>query len=202
MRSRVFAAAVGVTGALFLSVSCSQEPAEGPSAAEPGAAEPAAPRQIERFPLRRALFGDMHVHTAISTDAWAMGNRVGLRDAYRFARGEEVELPSGADARLARPLDFVALTDHAEGFDAVGACVFEGDAAYESEFCERFREAESDMSGENLRIAFELGAARPAARGREICPDDVADCLALARSTWRRVQEAANEFNDPGSLPR
>ncbi len=198
MRSRTFAA-VGLTGALFLSVSCSPEPAETPPP-QSDATERAAPREIERYPLRRALFGDMHVHTAISTDAWAIGNRVGLRDAYRFARGEEVELPSGADARLDRPLDFVALTDHAEGFDAVGACVFEGEAAYESEFCERFRDAEPDTSGENLRIAFELGAARPAVRGREICPDDVADCLALAGSTWRRVQDAANEFNDPGTF--
>ena len=198
MPSRTFAA-VGLTGALILSVSCSPEPAETPPP-QSDAAEREARREIERYPLRRALFGDMHVHTAISTDAWAMGNRVGLRDAYRFARGEEVELPSGADARLDRPLDFVALTDHAEGFDAVGACVFEGEAAYESEFCERFREAAPDMSGENLRIAFELGAARPAVRGREICPDDVADCLALAGSTWRRVQDAANEFNDPGTF--
>ena len=200
MRSRRLVAAAGIAGAFILSASCSQEPADAPPAAESGAAEGEAPRQIERYPLRRALFGDMHVHTAISTDAWAGGNRLGLRDAYRFARGEEVELPSGADARLARPLDFVALTDHAEGFDAVGACVFEGDAAYGSEFCERFREAEPDTSGENLRIAFERGVARPAQRGREICPDDEAHCLALAGSTWRRVQEAANEFNDPGAF--
>ena len=139
MRSRVSLAAVGLTGALLLAVSCSQEPADTPPPAGSDAAGREAPREIEHYPLRRALFGDMHVHTAISTDAWAGGNRLGLRDAYRFARGEEVELPSGADARLARPLDFVALTDHAEGFDAVGACGFEGDAAYGSEFCERFR---------------------------------------------------------------
>src|SRR5690606_10026002 len=72
-------------------------------------------------PLRQPYFGDTHVHTALSLDANLQGNRLTPTDAHRFARGEEVGIQpydeSGAALRklkLDRPLDFVALSDHAE----------------------------------------------------------------------------------------
>ena len=64
------------------------------------------------FPTR-VLFGDTHLHTAISVDAGTMCT-VGQEDAFRFARGEEITLTHGLRGRLARPLDFLVLTDHAE----------------------------------------------------------------------------------------
>ena len=73
--------------------------------------------EVERFPLRTALFGDLHVHTSWSADAYAGGNRLGPNSAYRFAKGEKVELQTGIEAQLPVPLDFVALTDHAESFE-------------------------------------------------------------------------------------
>src|SRR5262245_49307170 len=74
-------------------------------------------------PVRRRYFGDRHVHTSLSLDANLKGTQLGPVEAYRFARGERVDLPpydaAGEGARdlaLERPLDFVALTDHAEFF--------------------------------------------------------------------------------------
>ena len=49
-------------------------------------------------------------------DAGAFGCRLGPADAYRFAKGEEVTASSGQRARLARPLDFIVVTDHSDGF--------------------------------------------------------------------------------------
>ena len=60
------------------------------------------------------FWGDTHVHTSYSTDAGMIGNRLGPDEAYRFAKGEEVTSSSGVRARLARPLDFLVVTDHAE----------------------------------------------------------------------------------------
>ena len=56
------------------------------------------------FP-ERPLWGDSHLHSSLSMDAGGFGNRLGLRDAYRFARGEQVVASSGQPVRLARPLD-------------------------------------------------------------------------------------------------
>ena len=62
----------------------------------------------------RLLWGDTHVHTYLSGDAYGMGNRSTPDDAYRFARGEKVTATGGATGQLKRPLDFIVITDHAE----------------------------------------------------------------------------------------
>ncbi|HEU0253158.1 MAG TPA: DUF3604 domain-containing protein, partial [Pyrinomonadaceae bacterium] len=62
----------------------------------------------------RPFFGDTHLHTSFSMDAGAFGARLGPRDAYRFARGEEVTASSGQPVKLARPLDFLVVTDHSD----------------------------------------------------------------------------------------
>ena len=62
----------------------------------------------------RVFLGDTHLHTSYSTDAGMLGNRLGPDEAYRFARGEEVTSSTGVRARLARPLDFLVVADHAE----------------------------------------------------------------------------------------
>jgi hypothetical protein len=67
-----------------------------------------------QFP-EKPLWGDSHLHTSLSFDAGAFGNRLGPPDAYRFARGDEVVASSGQAVRLARPLDWLAITDHSDG---------------------------------------------------------------------------------------
>ena len=84
------------------------------------AADPPSPSQgpcEDRNPLRNAYFGDLHVHTSYSFDAGAYGNPLEPADAYRFAAGEPVSLAPAEGprtARIDRPLDFVAVTDHGE----------------------------------------------------------------------------------------
>ena len=62
----------------------------------------------------RVFWGDTHLHTSFSMDAGAFGARLGPEDAYRFARGEEVESSTAGRARLARPLDFLVVADHSD----------------------------------------------------------------------------------------
>jgi hypothetical protein len=74
---------------------------------------PYSPYVGRNFPTR-PLFGDTHLHTAMSFDAGMFGARLGPVDAYRFARGEEVTSSSGQRARLSRPLDFLVVADHSD----------------------------------------------------------------------------------------
>ena len=66
-------------------------------------------------PLRDAYFGETHVHTSWSLDAWTFGNRVtGPGDAYKYFKGEPIKHPLGYDIKIDTPLDFAGVTDHSE----------------------------------------------------------------------------------------
>ncbi len=71
------------------------------------------------FP-ERPLWGDSHLHTSLSMDAGLFGNRLPPREAYRFARGEEVVSSTGQAVRLARPLDWLVIADHSDGIGMIG----------------------------------------------------------------------------------
>jgi hypothetical protein len=75
---------------------------------------------------RQPLWGDTHLHSSLSTDAFGFGVTLGPDAAYRFAAGEQVISSHGLPARLGRPLDFVVLADHAESFGLMNL-VREGD---------------------------------------------------------------------------
>ena len=73
-----------------------------------------SPYAQRSFPSR-VFWGDTHLHTALSMDAGLFGARLGLDEAYRFARGEEVMASSGQPAKLGRPLDWLVIADHSDG---------------------------------------------------------------------------------------
>jgi hypothetical protein len=77
--------------------------------------QPYSPYVGRNFPTR-PFFGDTHLHTGFSMDAGAAGARLTPRDAYRFARGEEITASGGQRAKLSRPLDFLVVADHSDGF--------------------------------------------------------------------------------------
>jgi hypothetical protein len=126
------ALAVPVLGALALAaVSKSGGHAIAATAAPAAPETPTAPGATyvsRKAPeTRRAFFGDLHLHTAMSFDAWSFGTKATPDQAYKFARGETVMIPASQVAReegftptgmvAARrrwPLDFMAVTDHSE----------------------------------------------------------------------------------------
>ncbi len=146
-------------------------------------------------PLRNVYFGDLHVHTSNSFDASINDVRNTPEDAYRFARGEPVTLPplsrdgeGTQTVRLDRPLDFAAVTDHAEYLAEVHVCTNPGNAAYDSDLCQGLRAGTTEAL-----VQFGIGLSRSdPKRFDEICGADGIDCLALAGEVWAR-QIAATE---------
>lgn len=67
-----------------------------------------------RNPDREAYFGETHVHTSWSLDAWLGGNRTDPGDAYKYFKGEAIKHPLGYDVKIDTPLDWAGVTDHSE----------------------------------------------------------------------------------------
>lgn len=108
---------IGTVSALAVLAGCGQgaETADAPASVEPAASDAPAAAPPERTATRNAYFGDVHIHTKNSFDAYVFGTRSTRDDAYRFARGETIRHAAGFDIQLGGPpLDFLAVTDHGE----------------------------------------------------------------------------------------
>lgn len=149
-------------------------------------------------PERSVYFGDLHVHTAFSQDASTQGTRNTPRDAYRFALGERIGLqPHDARGRplrslqIGRPLDFAAVTDHAEMLGETEICKTPGMSGHESLVCRLYRRFP--------RVAFFVMNAKTSKADASrfgFCGPGGVHCLEAARTPWREVQEAAEGAYD------
>ena len=94
-------------------VSC--EKSKAPEQAQQAGQAAPAEERVEKNPDRNAYFGEEHIHTSWSVDAWVMGNRItGPDDAYKYAQGQTIKHPLGYDIKIDTPMDFMGVTDHSE----------------------------------------------------------------------------------------
>lgn len=172
--------------------------ATGPDAADAGlenAGDDASPivGPPARDPLKQAYYGDLHVHTAWSLDAFAFGVRVTPKDAYRFARGEAIDHISGTKAKLAGPpLDFIAVTEHAN-YLGVASQAMDAESAIHDVPLIR------DLIGEDrARSAAAMGTifARLSADERM----SELDRSEWVQSTWQELIRLADEASRPGQF--
>src|ERR1022692_4463759 len=113
MKTRVAATAGLALVLISILVSC-EKPKAPEQAQQAGQAAPAEQR-VERNPERNAYFGETHIHTSWSVDAWLMGNRItGPDDALKYAQGQTIKHPLGYDIKIDTPMDFMGVTDHSE----------------------------------------------------------------------------------------
>ena len=128
-------------GRLILTADPWDPPPEPATAVEPLPREACAHVVEERQPL----FGDLHLHTSLSMDANSLGTRTLPDDAYAFATGTPIALYSGVPGgesktiQIDRPLDFAAVTDHAEWMAEVALCTHPGSSSYDSAGCAIYR---------------------------------------------------------------
>ncbi|MEI8256051.1 MAG: DUF3604 domain-containing protein [Deltaproteobacteria bacterium] len=155
----------------------------------------------DRNAQRNLYWGDLHVHTSLSFDSYAVGNRATPEDAYRFARGEAIEVFAAGGSRtvqLSRPLDFAAVTDHSEFLGEVNECLSPDAPGFHTPVCESWR---AGGAAGVAAIGYRASFGNPR-RDPGVCGQDGSECLARARTVWQRVQDAAAAVYDRTSACR
>ena len=196
-KKAILASAVAAIGASALGVNFAVQAqdagAPDKAALEKAHSRPYSPYAKRDFPTR-PLFGDTHMHTSASFDAGAFGARLGPRDAYRFAQGEEVVSSTGQLVKLSRPLDFMVVADHSDNmglfpdlYAGKPAIIADPQGKKWYELIKEGRGAEAALQIINafgagtFPKALIYGPANPAYKG-----------------AWEDTIKAAEEYNAPG----
>ena len=153
-------------------------------------------------PERRAFFGDLHVHTTYSFDAYAMGTLATPHDAYRFAKGEAIEHAAGFELQLEQPLDFYAVTDHAMFLGVAAEAADTTTVFSKNAFAESLHDLNAPDNRGLMSLLGRIGAfanfipdlVRAIGEG-EVESEAVLD---VTRSAWADIIQAADLHNAPG----
>jgi len=200
-----------LTGSVFVSVlavsgvSCSDGNSVADSQTAPKPIEPTIqPASEVSAPdhERYAYFGDLHVHTTYSMDAFNFGTLATPDDAYRYAQGEAIKHPGGFDMQLDQPLDFYAVTDH--GF-YLGVVRAGADTSTEISRHPAMESIHNLNAPENLNLdsiptrnfRAWIGGFRKAMASSEPLKAEVDRIM---RSTWADEVRAADHHYQPGKF--
>jgi len=150
---------------------------------------PYAGRNFPTLPL----FGDTHLHTAFSMDAGAFGARLTPKDAYRFARGEQIVSNTGQPVKLSRPLDFLVVADHSDGMGFFPQ-LMGGDqellaTAQGRKWYDEIRGGKGAEAAMDIIISFGKG---------QLPKGFPTPGTTAYRNAWQETIKAAEAYNEPG----
>ncbi|OEU49650.1 MAG: hypothetical protein BA866_06815 [Desulfobulbaceae bacterium S5133MH15] len=146
----------------------------------------------------KPLWGDSHLHTALSMDAGLFGNRLSPREAYRFARGEEVVSSSGQAVRLSRPLDWLVVADHSDGMGFFGDIAAGKPELMAYEQSARWIKAFKEGGDAAVKASLDLITTFS---NNKMDPEMFALYSPGSKpfkNLWEKVIDDAETFNDPG----
>jgi hypothetical protein len=155
-------------------------------------------------PDRNAYFGDLHVHTEYSFDAYSFGTTASPYDAYRYARGEALTHPRGYQIQLRSPLDFYAVTDHAMFLGLVKEAADTSTAFSKYAVAKPIHNinAPDNMGDSSVlqRVGNFAGFIPATLAGLRDGSIDKELALDVTRAAWLDTIAAAEQFNDPGKF--
>src|SRR5688572_18633216 len=194
IHSRVVSAMTMALAASALIAGCSRKESEPAAAATPDVTTATAVATTGR--PTQVFFGDTHLHTSMSMDAGLFGNRLGVEDAYRFARGEEVMASSKQKAKLSRPLDFLVVADHSDNM------------GFAPDLIAGKPELLADPTGKKWSDMIQAGEGNAAALdlidrfSRGLLPEKLQYTPGSPpyAAAWKLTVDAAEKYNEPGKF--
>lgn len=173
------------------------EPAE-PAAAEVGSSAPAQAVSNDTN-ATDVFWGDTHLHTADSADAFAFGARLGPQAALQFASGEKVTSTTGTEAQLSRPLDFLVIADHAEGL-GVTREIFNGHPALmEDPKLSRWSKMLQAGGKESAQATMELIDGHTKGTNPDVLSNPKV-MGPIIKNLWQTRGDLIEQYNEPGTF--
>jgi hypothetical protein len=153
----------------------------------------ARPTRVERNPEREAYFGETHVHTSWSFDAYIYGNtKAGPEDAYKFAMGQTITHPAGYPIKITRPLDFMAVTDHAEYAGVIPLANDPSSSLSKEPIAEQLKvRGKEDMQRVYMFLGSSMLKGEPI---KELVSPEVAG------NVWKQMVTIADRYYQPGKF--
>jgi hypothetical protein len=146
-------------------------------------------------PERNAYFGEEHIHTSWSVDAWVMGNRItGPDDALKYAQGQTIKHPMGYDIKIDTPMDFMGVTDHSEYVGVTRLANTPGSAISKIPDAQPLILKDPNNSAEQQKVFLYLLSltSRPPIKAF-MTPE-------VAGTVWKENVKIAEENNHPGKF--
>jgi len=141
---------------------------------------------------KNAYFGDLHIHTSWSFDAFVFNVKIDPDDAYRFGKGEAIDHIGGRKIKIKRPLDFMAVTEHAEYMGLYLQLTDETAGLANSELAKNLRSPDRQKSTDGFN---QLGASMGI--GKQI---GELENEPFRKNIWKRVVSIADKHNNPGAF--
>ena len=180
--------------AIVLLASCSRShTTSGGEAGGSTQSSPALEQHTQPNPDREAYFGETHIHTSWSFDAYTFGNlKAGPEDAYKFAMGQPIEHPAGYEVKITRPLDFMAVTDHAEYVGILPLANDPNSPISKLPIAEKLKVRSKD---DIMRVYMFLGESLVKNQPiQELATPEIVS------SVWKQIVSAADKYNQPGKF--
>lgn len=160
----------------------------------------------QQYPLKKAWFGALHIHTAASYDAKAFGTTTTVDQAYSFGTGNPLTLRLNTDSpddkapvlRISSPLDFMAVTDHAEGLGEARLCYTQDSKSYDALSCKLYRGDIRLPVADRMQSLIRLAsfAIYGQDRSTRVCGEDGFRCRDMAVTAWRENQLSTEAWHD------
>ena len=180
---------------LFLLVACGNDQAATngtPSKQTSNKTKQVAAKTADFSADKNAYFGDLHIHTSWSFDAFIYNTRTTPDDAYRYGKGEAIGHSALDNIQLQRPLDFMAVTDHAEYMGVMKKMIDPKDAFFKLDMAKKIRSEDPRVSMEAFTlIGTSMSRNQPFP---ELSSEDI------KKSTWQKVVSIADKYYEPGKF--
>jgi hypothetical protein len=161
-------------------------------------AQIASDKEVTSGVATKLLWGDTHLHTSNSIDAFGFGVKLGPEEALRFARGEEVTSTWGLKAKLERPLDFLVIADHSGGLGATQRLYDAPRFMIKDPTLLRWHDMMHEGPQGRLRATGELVNAAGEGKLAKILPRD--ETQAGTRKIWNSHTGIVERYNEPGKF--